>query len=344
MAHRALQLLTDKSAHEVAEIEISTKPRRARVARIQSSSGKLFMKACVIHGYGGPDVLKFEDYPDPVPAAGEVLVRVAAASINPIDIAQRAGLTKDFFPVTFPGILGWDLAGTVVGLGLGVSEFSIGDKVFAWAYHTHAELCSVKAALLVRAPEELDLADAAALPLVTVTGNQLISVASGVKSGQTVLISGALGAVGRSAVFTAKEIGARVIAGVRKTQLKQAEQLGADRVVAIDDDDAVTALAPVDVVANTVRGKTAEQLLGKVAKGGVFASVTGTPENAQNFPAVRVVPFVSKPDTKILLRMAQAVGAGKLTIPIERKLPLKDAAAGYVAAETGGTGKVLLLP
>ena len=302
------------------------------------------MKAIVIHQYGGPEVLKFEDTPDPVARAGEVVVRVAAASINPIDIIERSGGMKDFRPMTFPNVLGWDLAGTIVSVGPQVQGFALGDKVLAWGYHTYAELCAVKAELLAKVPNGLDLVEAAALPLVTTTGAELISVASGVKAGQTVLVSGASGGVGRSAVFTAKERGARVIAGVRKSQLEAAKSLGADEVVAIDDDHALNRVAPVDVVANTVRGPTAGRLIGKVKPGGVFASVTGAPDNAKDFPAVRVVAFVSKQDAKIVLQMAQAVGAGKLVIPIERKLPLKDAAAGHAAVEKGVGGKVLLLP
>jgi NADPH:quinone reductase-like Zn-dependent oxidoreductase len=302
------------------------------------------MKAIVIHEYGGPEVLKFEDVPDPVAGAGEVVVRAAAASINPIDIAQRAGLTKDFAPVTFPGVLGWDLAGTVVSVGPGVTGFSLGEKALAWATHTYAELSAVKAEALVRVPDGLDLIEAAALPLVTTTGNELISVASGAEAGQIALVSGAFGGVGRAALFAAKERGATVIAGVRKSQLEAAKSLGADRVVAIDDDDALNAIGPVDVVANTVRGPTAARLLAKVKPGGVFASVTGAPDNAKDFPSVRVISFVSKQDANTLRHMAEAVAAGKLIIPIERKLPLKDAAAGHAAAERGGNGKVLLLP
>ena len=302
------------------------------------------MKAIVIHQYGGPEVLKFEDTPDPVARAGEVVVRVAAASINPIDLIERSGGMKDFRPMTFPNVLGRDLAGTIVSVGPQVQGFALGDKVLAWGYHTYAELCAVKAELLAKVPNGLDLVEAAALPLVTTTGAELISVASGVKAGQTVLVSGASGGVGRSAVFTARERGTRVIAGVRKSQLEAAKSLGADEVVAIDDDHALNRVAPVDVVANTVRGPTAGRLIDKVKPGGVFASVTGAPDNAKEFPAVRVVAFVSKQDAKIVLQMAQAVGAGRLVIPIERKLPLKDAAAGHAAVEKGVGGKVLLLP
>src|SRR6516164_5085734 len=132
------------------------------------------MKAVVVHQYGGPEVLKFEDYPDPIPGSGEVLVRVAAASVNPVDYKRRAGLTKDFYPLKFPGLIGVDLAGTVVKIGPGVEGVSAGDHVFAMADNTYAELCVVKASALAKVPKGMDLIQAAALPLVTTTGNQLL--------------------------------------------------------------------------------------------------------------------------------------------------------------------------
>ena len=302
------------------------------------------MKAVFIRRYGGPEVLEYGEFPDPVVGAGEVLVKVAAAAINPIDIMERSGLTKDFNPITFPGVLGWDLSGTVVRVGPGARGFSVGNRVLAWAYHTYAELCAVKAEFLAKVPDGLDLVEAAALPLVTTTGAQLISTAAEIKAGQTVLVAGAFGAVGRSAAFAAKDRGARVIAGVLKKQLAAAQSLGADQVVALDDEAALSALQPVDVVANTVRGKTAEQLLGNVKPGGVFASVTGAPANAGDFPSVRVVSYVSHQDAGTVLAVAQAVSARKLVIPIERKLPLSDGREGHEIVGRGGAGKVLLLP
>ena len=211
------------------------------------------MKAIVVHEYGGPEVLKYENYPDPVPGAGEVLVRVAAASVNPIDYKRRAGLTKDFYPLQFPGLIGVDMSGTVLKIGPGVDGFSVGDKVFAMADNTYAELCVVKAAVLAKVPEGLDLIDAAALPLVTVTGNQL-ATATEIKAGQTVLITGAVGNVARSAVFTAKQLGAKVIAGVLKKQLEEVKSVGADQGVATDDDSAIANLPLLDAVADAVDG------------------------------------------------------------------------------------------
>jgi NADPH:quinone reductase-like Zn-dependent oxidoreductase len=294
--------------------------------------------------YGGPEVLKFADYPDPSPGAGDVLIQVAAASINPIDLLQRSGATKDFFPVQFPGIIGWDVSGIVLKLGAGVNQFSAGDKVVAWAFHTYAELCVVKADLLAKVPDGLDLVEAAALPLVTITGSQLVSLAGKVQPGQTVLVSGAVGSVGRAAVYTAKRVGARVIAGVRKGQLAEAKSLKADQVVALDDDAAFGALAPVDVVANTVRGTTAELLSSKVKDGGTYASVTGVPDNVRARPSVHAVEFVSKQDPRALVLLAAAVRDSQLQIPISQKLPLRDAAQGHIAMEKGSAGKILLVP
>jgi NADPH:quinone reductase-like Zn-dependent oxidoreductase len=300
------------------------------------------MKAIVAHQYGGPEVLKFEEYPDPIAGPGEVLVRVAAASVNPIDYKRRAGFTKDFYPMTFPGLIGVDMAGTVVKVGPGVDGFSIGDQVFAMADNTYAELCVVNAAALAKVPKGLDLIQAAALPLVTTTGNQLLS-ATGIKAGQTVLVVGAAGSVGRSAVFTAKERGATVIAGVLKRQIDEAKTVGADQVVPTDDDSAIANLLPLDTVADTVGGKTAEKLLARIKPGGVYASVVGAPQGAANFPSVKVVPVFSKFDRKTLEFMAEAVRDGRLVIPISRKLPLREAAEAQAAAEKGAIGKILLL-
>ena len=300
------------------------------------------MKAIVVHQYGGPEVLKFEEYPDPVAGSGEVLVRVAASSVNPIDYKRRAGLTKDFYPMTFPGLIGVDLAGTVLKIGPGVEGFSVGDQVFAMADNTYAELCVVKAAVLAKVPKGLDLIQAAALPLVTTTGNQLL-LATGIKAGQTVLVAGAAGNVGRSAVFTAKERGATVIAGILKRQMDQAKSIGADQAAATDDDTAIANLPPLDAVADAVGGKTAEKLIARVKPGGVYSSVVDVPQNAAQYSSVKVVHVFSKFDRKTLEFMGEAVRDGKLVIPISQKLPLSEAAKAHALAEKGANGKIILV-
>jgi NADPH:quinone reductase-like Zn-dependent oxidoreductase len=244
--------------------------------------------------------------------------------------------------VTFPGLIGVDLAGTVVKIGPGVEGFSVGDEVFAMADNTYAELCVVKAAMLAKVPQGLDLIEAAGLPLVTTTGNQLLA-ATGVKAGQTVVVAGAAGNVGRSAVFTAKERGATVIAGILKRQMDQAKSIGADQAAATDDDTAIANLPPLDAVADAVGGKTAEKLIARVKPGGVYSSVVDVPQNAAQYPSVKVVHVFSQFDRKTLEFMAEAVRDGKLIIPISQKLPLSEAAKAHALAEKGASGKILLV-
>ena len=170
-------------------------------------SSKRHMKASVVSAYGGPEVMKYQDMPDPELGVGDVLVKVAGIGINPEDMLERNGDLKDRWPMHFPAIIGLDVSGTVVATGDGVTDLKVGDRVCAWSYHTYAELVADKATLFAKVPETMDLVDAAAIPLVGVTGSQLISVASGLQSGQTVLVSGAAGAVGRCAVYMAKVSG-----------------------------------------------------------------------------------------------------------------------------------------
>ena len=303
----------------------------------------LAMKAVVIHKYGGPDELRWEDFKDPELGPGEVLVRVAAAGINPVDYKMRSGEAKERFPVEFPGILGRDVSGTVAAVGEGVTTFAEGDRVFALTWHTYAELVVVKAEEVARIPEDLGIVDAAALPLVLLTGEQLITRGVAPQKGWTVLVAGAMGGVGRTAAYTAKQAGATVIAGVKKSQLADAKSLGADKLLALDDKDAFAEIGFLDGIADAVGGKTAEQLLGKVKQGGVFASVLGPPANATMHPTVRVVPIVSEPDVPTLERLAKDVAQKRLVIPVDRMLPMAEAADGQRAVEKGGIGKVLLL-
>ena len=302
------------------------------------------MKAIVLHEYGPPSNLKYEDFPDPVPAAGEILIRVTATSVNPVDFKMRSGEAKARFPVEFPAILGRDIAGIVRELGPGVTGFEPGQKVIALGWKAYAELAVVKTSDLTLLPDGMDLVTAAALPLVTLTGQQLITLGAQLQRGQAILITGALGSVGRSAVWTAKKLGAKVIAGVRAKQLKEAEALGADLVLAIDDDDAIAKLGFLDAVADTINHETAQKLIAKVKQGGIFASVLGPPANAAMHPTVKVNAIMAHPDAKTLRQLAEDVQAGHLVIPIDRMLALADAAEAHQAAEKGGIGKILLLP
>jgi NADPH:quinone reductase-like Zn-dependent oxidoreductase len=302
------------------------------------------VKASVLTGYGGPEVVKYQDMPDPKLGAGDVLVKVAGIGINPEDMLERNGVLKDAYPLQFPAIIGLDVSGVVIGTGDHVTDLNIGDGVCGWSYHTYAELVADKSAYFARVPDGMDLIDAAALPLVGVTGTQLVGRAGELQSGQTVLISGAAGAVGRCAVYAAKMIGAHVIAGVLRSQLDQSQSIGADETVALDDPAAFASIAQVDLVANTLRGKSATALLSKVKDGGIFASVTGAPDGSNNYPKVRVVPFQSKQNRGTIELIAHAVNDGKMAIPIGLRESLKNAGDAQAAFTKGGIGKVLLVP
>jgi NADPH:quinone reductase-like Zn-dependent oxidoreductase len=305
------------------------------------------MKAVVLHEYGSVSKLKYEDFADPKPGAGEVLVRVMAVSINPIDWKMRSGAAKDRFPLSLPAVLGRDLAGTVREVGEGVKDFKVGDAVFALANATYAELCVVKASDLAHIPtangeHALDITTAATLPLVSVTGDQLIHIGTRAEKGQTIFLTGALGSVGRIALYCAIEAGVKVIAGVRKKQIEEAIALGATAAIDLGDEDSLSTLGFVDAVADTIGGSLATKLLAKVKPGGNFGSVVGPPKGADLHPTVQVNAFMAHADAATLVHYAEAVRDGKLQIPVDRILPLSEAAEGQAAAEKGGIGKVVL--
>ena len=300
------------------------------------------MKAVVLHEYGAPSKLKYEDFPDPKAGPGEILVAVRAVSINPIDLKMRSGAAKERFPVTFPGILGRDVAGVVRELGEGVKDFAVGDRVFALADATYAELCVVKAADLAKIPDGVDMTTAAVVPLVSVTGDQLMRDATAAQRDQTILLTGAVGSVGRCALFAASEIGANIIAGVRKSQIVEAKSIGAVEAIDLSDDAAVAKLGTVDGVADTVGGDVAPKLLAKVKPGGNYGSVLGPPKDAALHPTINIRPITSHRDPATYVHYAEAIREGKLQLPIDRIMPLSDAAEAQAAAEKGGIGKIIL--
>jgi NADPH:quinone reductase-like Zn-dependent oxidoreductase len=301
------------------------------------------MKAVVLHEYGSASKLKYEDFADPVPAADEVLVRVQAVSLNPVDWKMRSGAAKERFPVSFPAILGRDLAGVVRELGADVKNFKVGDRVFALSHSTYAELAVVKASDLALIPDGVDITTASTVPLVSVTGDQLIRSGAKVQSGQTIVITGTLGSVGRCALFAALEIGAKVIAGVRKKQIDEAIALGAFAAIDLSDDKSIASLGIVDAVADTLNGEIATKLIAKVKPGGIFASVVAPPSNAALHPTIQVNPIMATPDPKTFIHYAEAIRDNKLKIPVDRIMPLADAGEAQATAEKGGSaGKIIL--
>jgi NADPH:quinone reductase-like Zn-dependent oxidoreductase len=303
------------------------------------------MKAVRLYEYGGPENLKFEiDVPEPTLSGDSVLVSAAAASVNPIDWKIRSGARQKDFPLAMPAILGYDVSGVVRAVGSNIRTFKPGDRVLAFASATYAEFVAVEGSILTHLPDGLNLVDAAAIPLVVLTGDQLVKLAARVQSGQTILVSGALGGVGRAAVHSAKKLGAHVIAGVRTRQLPEARALGVSDAVAIDDDAAIAQLALVDGVADTVGGETAAKLFAKVKNGGNFGYASVFPDgvSATN-PSVKITRVFARADASKVREFADDIRDGKFVLPIGQRLPLQDAAKAHALAQKGGSGKIVLV-
>jgi NADPH:quinone reductase-like Zn-dependent oxidoreductase len=303
------------------------------------------LKAVRIYEYGGPENLKFEvDVPDPALSADFVLVESAAAGVNPIDWKIRSGARQKDFPLTFPAILGRDVSGVVRAVGSNIRNFKPGDRVLAATEETYAEFVAVEGSTLTHLPDGLDLADAAAIPLVVLTGDQLVKLAARAQYGQTIIVSGALGSVGRAAVHSAKKLGVHVIAGVRARQLPEARALGVSDTVAIDDEAAIAKLAMVDGVADTVGGDTAAKLFSKVKNGGSFGFASVFPDGvAATNPTVQVTRVFASPDASKVREFADDIRDGKFLLPISRRMPLREAALAHELAQKGGAGKIILL-
>jgi NADPH:quinone reductase-like Zn-dependent oxidoreductase len=300
------------------------------------------MRAVVIEEFGGIDKLNVVEVDDPVPGAGEVLVRVRATSVNPVDWKIRSGASKGRIDVELPAILGRDLAGEVERAAPGVIGFPKGMRVMAMAAGTYAELTTAKADVLAPIPDNMTFEQAATLPLVVLTGAQLIERAVKIGRGQTVLVLGALGSVGRTAVYVAHQHGARVLAGVRQSQMKEAESLGAEQIVAVDDPKHLEKLHDLDAIADTVGGTVAARALKTLKEGGVFGSVLGAPKDAAKYK-VRVEAFMAQPDASRLYELADDVARGKFTIPLAKTLPLDQVREAHREAEEGLVhGKIVL--
>jgi NADPH:quinone reductase-like Zn-dependent oxidoreductase len=299
------------------------------------------MKAVLLHGYGGVDQLVYEEAPIPVAAAGEVLVKLFATSINPIDYKIRRGEMKDIMPLQLPAILGYDLAGQVAGLGEGVTGVKVDDLVLALAERTYAEYVTCKAEGLSHMPVGLNSVEAGVLPLVLLTGTQLIELGVRPRSGERVLITGALGSVGRTAVHVAKKHGAYVIAGVRNSQRAEAEKLGVDEVVAVDEQ--LGDLKELDAVADTVGRDVIDRLIPHIRKNGVLATVVGAPKSAAGRD-VQVHEVWAVPDAHRLEQLAQEIASSEFSIPIAKRFTLAEIRQAHELAEKGAAGKVLLTP
>jgi len=306
-----------------------------------SDETEAVVKAIVLTGYGDVDRLEMREVPEPRAAAGELKVRMSASSVNAVDWKIRRGDMKAWMPVDFPHILGRDTSGEVVEVGSQGTGFKVGDRVLGFVRQAYAEYVTAPLDAWALLPAKLDLKDAAALPVVALTGAQLIEEAVRPRRNDLLLVTGAVGSVGRAALHAATKLGARVIAGVRKGQVPEAAKLGVESVVALDDPAMVDRIPLLDSIADTVGGETVSRLLPRVKRGGTIGSVLGEPSGAKERGLV-VRAIQTHADSKRLAALAQAVVAGELVIPIGGRFPLSNAREAHRLAERGGTGKVLL--
>jgi NADPH:quinone reductase-like Zn-dependent oxidoreductase len=329
-------------------IEAIIKHTGATSEKKSASGTSQTMKAIRIHNYGGPEVLQYEDAPRPKPQAGEVLVRVHAAGVNPIDWKVREGHMKDFWPHKFPLILGWDLSGVVEELGRGVSRFKIGDEVYSVPDSTrngaYADYIVVRESELALKPNSLHHIRAAALPLAAVTAWQALFDAGELASGQRMLIHGGSGGVGHVAVQLAKWKGAYVFATASTKNQELLRELGVDEPIDYSEQRFEDVARDVDLVLDLIGGETQERSWSVLKKGGVLLSLVQPPsvEKAKAL-GVRAAFVAGHPSGAQLAEIAKLIDSGELKPVIDRILPLSEARRAHELSQSGHThGKIVL--
>lgn len=309
------------------------------------------MRAVVVDGWGGPEQLRPAEVPRPVPGPTEVLVRVHAAGVNPADwrsrIAGGLGLWGD------PPILGYDVAGVVEAVGLGVTLHRPGDAVFGMPRFpqqagAYAEFVTAPARRFVAVPAGLDHRHAAALPLAGLTAWQALVDTAGTRPGQRVLVHAAGGGVGHLAVQIAKALGAEVVATASAGKHEFVRGLGADQVIDYRAVDFTRAAGSVDVVIDPVGDEYGERSLEVLRPGGVLVSLASPAEDrwvpVAAARGLRAGFMLVEPDRVALRAVASLVAEGRLRPHVEHVLPLAHAAKAHEIGEAGGlTGKIVLL-
>jgi NADPH:quinone reductase-like Zn-dependent oxidoreductase len=309
------------------------------------------MKAIRIHNYGGPEVLQYENAPRPKPQAGEVLVRVHAAGVNPIDWKVREGHMKDFWPHKFPLILGWDLSGVVEEVGpspAAAGRFKIGDEVYSIPDPTrngaYADYIVVREPELALKPNSLHHIRAAAVPLAALTTWQALFDTAQLQPGQRALIHAGSGGVGHFAVQLAKWKGAYVFATASTKNQDLLRKLGVDEPIDYTQQRFEDIARDVDLVLDLIGGETQERSWSVLKKGGVLLSLVQPPsvEKAKAL-GVRVAFVAGHPSGAQLAEIAKIIDSGKLAPVIDRILPLSEARRAHELSQSGHTrGKIVL--
>jgi NADPH:quinone reductase-like Zn-dependent oxidoreductase len=308
------------------------------------------MRAIRVGHFGGPEVLALVETESPEPAPGEVLVRVTAAGVNPVDLSVRSGAAGDRFGSP-PYIPGWDVAGLIEAAGPGTGSFAPGDRVYGMPRFpamasAYAEQVTAPAAHLAAAPALIGDVAAAGLPLAGLTALQVLDLA-GVVSGQRVLVHAAAGGVGHLAVQLAKARGAYVLGTARAAKHDFLRQLGVDEPIDYEAVAFEDVAKVIDLVIDTVGGDYGLRSLSVIRPGGMLVVIRGGVSDelagAAAAAGVRAKNHLVVPDGPGLGRLAELVDGGKLTVVIDQLFPLARAADAHRSSETGRTqGKIVL--
>jgi NADPH:quinone reductase-like Zn-dependent oxidoreductase len=306
------------------------------------------MKAVAIHRYGGPEVLKYEDVPRPEPKEDQLLVRVIAAGVNPVDAMVRSGIFDKEGKRAFPIILGGDVAGIVEKVGSKVTKIRTGDAVFAYVslentggYAQYALVTEREAA---QKPKSLSYVEAAAVPVVAMTAWQALVDAAKLGAGQTVLIHGGSGGVGSFAIQIAKARGAKVIATASTANQDFLKQLGADVTIDYTRQNFEDVAKNVDVVLDSIGRDTLARSYGVVKKGGIIVSLVARPDQSElEKHGIRGAALDVEPNGEELAAIGKLIDDKKIKVIVSQTFPLSEAIKAQQQVATGHTrGKIVL--
>jgi len=293
------------------------------------------MKAILLTGFGGTDMLRYGDAPDPIAGPGDVVVDIYAASVNAADSKVRRGLSGD---LTFPHILGRDFSGVVSAVGAGVDDLTVGDAVFGVTMRgvegAYAEKLAIKAAIVAKKPQQLSHVEAAAMGLISLTALWALEDTAQLKPGETILIQGGAGGVAGFAIQLAKHIGARVITTASAENHDYVRQLGADQVIDYHTEDFTRVAGSCDVVFDTVGGEVQVRSYEVLKPGGRLVWIAAAPaEFVPSRQDVQVLRPAVDRDRAHLERMAELLASGAVWPPAITRYKLADAAAAHRVSE-----------
>jgi NADPH:quinone reductase-like Zn-dependent oxidoreductase len=310
-----------------------------------AQSGKPVMKAVVAHQYGGPEVLKYEEAPKPEPNEDEILIRVVAAAVNPVDAFIRVGRYKSG---SLPFVPGMDVSGVVEKTGAKITRFKAGEPVYAYLSFReqggYAEFAIAKENEASPKPKVINYEQAAAVPLAATTAWQALIETAKLSAGQTVLIHGGSGGVGHFAIQIAKARGAKVIATASTPNQDLLKQLGADQSIDYTKTKFEDVVKNVDVVLEAARSDALARSYGVVKRVGIIVSITGPPDQAElDKHGIRGSSVMAHPDANVLDELGKLIDAKKITPLVSQVFPLSEASKAHEQIETRHTrGKIVL--